>query len=82
MPLTQCPDCKKEVSSIAEFCPHCGRSSQKRQTVNADLGVWQGVKIGLGMVVVLPFLIGIVFLVIHFGWIFIEQWQKYHPSGF
>lgn len=24
MPLIKCPDCKKEISSFAEACPHCG----------------------------------------------------------
>lgn len=48
MALTECPDCKKEVSSIAEFCPDCGRSSGKRQIVNVDLGISQGVRIAFG----------------------------------
>ena len=25
MALVTCPDCKKEISSSAEACPHCGR---------------------------------------------------------
>jgi len=25
MSLINCPDCKKQVSSIAPTCPHCGR---------------------------------------------------------
>src|SRR5437016_6247203 len=25
MPLTQCPDCGKSVSTSAASCPHCGR---------------------------------------------------------
>ncbi len=24
MPLTKCPDCRREVSTRAEACPHCG----------------------------------------------------------
>ena len=24
MPLIKCPDCKKDISSFAEACPHCG----------------------------------------------------------
>ena len=25
MGLTRCPDCKKDVSTLAKSCPHCGR---------------------------------------------------------
>lgn len=25
MAMTKCPECKKEVSSGAETCPHCGK---------------------------------------------------------
>lgn len=25
MALVKCPECDKEISSIAEACPHCGR---------------------------------------------------------
>jgi predicted amidophosphoribosyltransferase len=29
MALKQCPECKKEVSSTAELCPHCGYKLRK-----------------------------------------------------
>ncbi|PAU95200.1 hypothetical protein CK503_03095 [Aliifodinibius salipaludis] len=33
MGLTTCPDCQKEISELAESCPHCGRP-MKQNYVN------------------------------------------------
>lgn len=30
MSLVKCKSCKKEISSTAKFCPHCGESNQKK----------------------------------------------------
>ena len=30
MSLVKCKRCKKEISSTAKFCPHCGESNQKK----------------------------------------------------
>ena len=27
MALINCPECKKEISSEADFCPHCGKKA-------------------------------------------------------
>jgi hypothetical protein len=32
MPLTSCPDCEKEVSTLASSCPHCGRPMHEADT--------------------------------------------------
>lgn len=40
MPLIQCPDCGKEVSTLAPACPHCGRPVEKQPAAIPDgLGV-------------------------------------------
>lgn len=28
MPLTKCPDCARDVSTLAAACPHCGRPTE------------------------------------------------------
>jgi predicted amidophosphoribosyltransferase len=35
--LIACPDCDKQVSRIAESCPHCGRPLKRRQTAGGFL---------------------------------------------
>ena len=59
MALTGCPDCKREAFTEAEFCPHCGRSSGKRQIVDADFGVWQGFKLAFGFILVPLFILSV-----------------------
>lgn len=44
MPLIACPDCKKQVSSEAEKCPHCGRTVKEKQTAT---GLVAAIIIGL-----------------------------------
>lgn len=44
MPLINCPECKKEVSSEAEKCPHCGHSIAPKQSAT---GVLAAIIIGL-----------------------------------
>jgi RNA polymerase subunit RPABC4/transcription elongation factor Spt4 len=44
MALINCPDCKKQVSSEAEKCPHCGRSIAAKQSAT---GVMAAIIIGL-----------------------------------
>lgn len=36
MPLIICPDCQREISDSAPFCPGCGRSSKKNEFTNSD----------------------------------------------
>jgi ABC-type maltose transport system permease subunit len=38
MPLTQCPECKKDVSSQATTCPHCGYPLTASQDKSAPSG--------------------------------------------
>jgi uncharacterized membrane protein YvbJ len=70
MPLISCPDCGRQVSDIAPACPNCGRpfnssvtvalppeTSQQPPEVVANSGVMSGVKIGVGMFIVLPLIL-------------------------
>jgi len=72
--LINCPECHREISDKAESCPHCGfpleveltqavESGQQPQ-IKAKSGIADGVKIGAGMFIVLPLLIGAALLVI------------------
>ena len=74
MALINCPECHREISDKAESCPHCGfplvveltqavESGQQLQ-VKAKSGIADGVKIGAGMFIVLPLLIGAALVVI------------------
>ncbi|HXI13910.1 MAG TPA: PH domain-containing protein [Thermoanaerobaculia bacterium] len=38
MPVIACPDCSREVSTIASSCPHCGRPSPAGTTPIVDTG--------------------------------------------
>ena len=38
MPLTSCPDCRREVSTVAQSYPHYGRLGPFRISANALLG--------------------------------------------
>ena len=67
MALINCPECNREISDMAESCPHCGLPlvTELTETVDteqipqmkAKSGVADGVKIGAGMFIVLPFLL-------------------------
>jgi len=72
--LINCLECHREISDKAESCPHCGFpliveltqvvESGQQPRVKAMSGVADGVKIGAGMFIVLPLLIGAALLVI------------------
>ncbi len=34
MAIIKCPECGKEISSLAESCPHCGRPMKKKTTTH------------------------------------------------
>lgn len=36
--LIDCPECKKEISSDAKFCPQCGADIQKKKKAESTLG--------------------------------------------
>ena len=38
MPLIKCPMCKREVSSNATACPHCGEPMKKEELLNKPVG--------------------------------------------
>lgn len=38
MPVSPCPDCGKEVSTLAQACPHCGRPMQAHNVVAPKSG--------------------------------------------
>jgi uncharacterized membrane protein YdbT with pleckstrin-like domain len=45
MPVITCPDCGREVSTLASSCPHCGRPSPAAGTPSAPLKeetLWHG----------------------------------------
>lgn len=33
MALVNCPECNKEISDLAEFCPHCGFPFSKKKSI-------------------------------------------------
>ena len=37
MPLIECPECKKQISSLADSCPHCGYSVEAAQAKNGGV---------------------------------------------
>lgn len=37
MPLTNCSDCKKEISTNAENCPNCGAPLKQKSIITKDL---------------------------------------------
>jgi|GEM_PF-2309426 len=37
MVLIECPECKKEISSGAKFCPHCGCPHPNHLRVGKEL---------------------------------------------
>ena len=67
MSLINCPECSGEISDRALACPCCG--NPMRETLpNGDLpqyrvsvGVGDGVKLGIGMFIVLPVIIAIIY---------------------
>lgn len=68
MGLTTCPDCKREISSAARHCPHCGRPLQGESVADTEFhGRGEGIfmkSLNCGCMVVLGFvLLGIVLLV-------------------
>jgi hypothetical protein len=67
----KCPFCAETIKSEAKFCRFCNRALNAQASpitdkpVRAKSGVWDGVKIGCGMFIVLPILLivgGITFL--------------------
>ncbi|STX51572.1 Uncharacterised protein [Legionella busanensis] len=38
MPLTNCVDCKKEISTNAENCPNCGAPLKSKSLISKNLG--------------------------------------------
>lgn len=46
MSLIPCPECKKEVSSAAEKCPHCGHTLKQKQSMG---GIAAAVFVGLAL---------------------------------
>lgn len=74
MALIDCPDCKKEVSSLADKCPHCARPIM-RKTDQTDPGLYipshQRTKStssggGLGALVAVAGLLGFIYFLLIF----------------
>ena len=57
--LISCPDCKHEVSRLAESCPKCGRPIRRRQSAMGILAA-----IGIGVVL---FWVLVAFVLPQFG---------------
>lgn len=69
--LINCPACSKKISSQAQACPGCGHPIAKIQLpaiqpqskvefpkeIRAQISIIDGVKLGIGMFIVLPLLI-------------------------
>lgn len=56
MPLTTCPDCKKDCSTEAASCPNCGKPLQQKSYMTKDLGAGgciYSLLLGLGIVLAL-----------------------------
>jgi RNA polymerase subunit RPABC4/transcription elongation factor Spt4 len=50
MALVECPECKKQVSSEAEKCPHCGRTIAQKQSATGVLAaIIIGLVVGVGL---------------------------------
>ena len=60
MPLTNCIDCKKTISTSATICPHCGANPNRAKLdafVKSEMkGCWVYVLLALVTVAVLGFL--------------------------
>jgi hypothetical protein len=59
MALVECPECKKEVSSEAAACPHCGFAlhKEKRSGWGKEIGLLLLVPIGILVALFLIFLV-------------------------
>jgi len=78
MPVIACPDCGRDVSTIAPTCPHCGRPSPAgtapispaaAPTPSAEETVWRGTPAAtllLGRVMIMIAIVVVVPLVAHF----------------
>lgn len=66
MPLYSCPVCLNPVSGAAPYCPRCGHpiAAARRNRGASANGIAKGVFLGLAGCFVLPYLIGIVFMVL------------------
>ena len=74
MALIKCPDCQSDVSDLAPACPKCGRpiaakSTPVAMTPEATIRkpISLGVKIGIGMFIVLPLIVAVVAVVFVVG---------------
>lgn len=71
MVLIKCPECEHVISDKADFCTHCGYSRKlngpenqtKQVHVEAKSDVMNGVRIGVGMFIVLPLKIALILVV-------------------
>ncbi len=64
--LILCYYCKSEKPKDAKVCPRCLRDRDSGR-LKVDIGVWDGVKIGVGMVIVLPLIIIITLFLLSLG---------------
>lgn len=65
MNLIECPACGTRVPDYATECPHCGNprsdsSSNKQKSQKMKLTVWDGVRIGCGIYIVLPIILVVI----------------------
>ena len=54
--LMDCPECKKEVSSQAETCPHCGVKIKGAKKADSSQATNEQVGIGCAALVIIPIL--------------------------
>ena len=68
MALIKCPECGKDISNVAEFCPHCGFPMKFRKETQNDKDLMSLYSFSLqkssgtpiGMFILIEFLIGVI----------------------
>ena len=53
MALKPCPECKKDISTLAKMCPHCGTKKPFESAVLRGMNSAANAMMGLGCLVLL-----------------------------